>query len=44
MSAYYKTKLYDKVVFALELGIWYLEGVNYGGIHYILLDKMNFIK
>lgn len=44
LSAYYKTKLYDNALFGLELGIWYLEGANYGGINYIFLDKINFIK
>jgi hypothetical protein len=44
LSTYYQCKLYDKVLFGLELGIWYLEGSNYSGLNYIYLDKMNFIK
>lgn len=33
-----------EAVFALELGIWYVEGKNYAGKYIIELDQINVIK
>lgn len=39
-----KSPLYEKTLFGLEIAIWYLQGANYGGIHYVKLDRINIIK
>jgi len=44
LNAIYKVKSYDEIVFAFEIGIWYIEGKNYFGHHYVLMDKIEEIK
>lgn len=39
-----KSKIYNNTLFALEIAIWYLQGANYGGTHYVYLDKIETIK
>ena len=40
----YSSENYDKVIYALELAIWYLQGKLCLGEHVVFLDKINHLR